>query len=50
MTSVAFCPVVIIALQLGICSKRAEMSVGVTTSKNLSEAFSLSLRTCVAVS
>ena len=48
--SVAFCPVVTIAWQQGICARRACMSVGVTTSRNWSEALSLRRRTAVAVS
>ena len=50
ITSVAFCPVVTIAIHCGICSRSAGMSVGVTTSRNLSDAFSFSLTTSHAVS
>ena len=48
--SAAFCPVVATARHSGSDSSRAGMSVGVTISRNLSEALSLSLLTSDAVS
>ena len=48
--SVAFCPVVTIALHSGNCRSSAAMSVGWTTSRNLSEALSCNRRMDVAVS
>ena len=50
ITSVAFWPVVTRVVQFGICCNSAGISVGVTTSKNTSEALSFSLRIWVAVS
>lgn len=48
--SVAFSPVVTIALHCGIRCSRAGMSVGCTTSRNLSEALSCRRRMAEAVS
>ena len=50
IVSVAFCPVVTMAEQLGIFTSNASMSVGVTTSRNLSEALSAKRLTAHAVS
>ena len=50
MTSVAFCPVVTSVPQRGIRRSSAGMSVGVTTSRNASDALSFKRRTSQAVS
>ena len=50
MMSVAFCPVVTIALHWGSCFRSKRISVGSTTSRNLSEALSCKRLTEEAVS
>ena len=49
ITSVAFCPVVTRVVQRGIFCNKAGISVGVTTSRNASDALSFRRRASQAV-